>query len=293
MNKRKKAVVDHAISLFVEQGIANTSIQDILERASISKGTFYNYFSSKNDCVEAILEQARYDATLMRSGQMIGKDAKDRDVLVEQITVLYLINKSRGLDIIYEEILHSGDKELKKLVLKSRVHELQWLGQRFIEVFGEEIRTHSFEAAVIYYGILQHLTFTGRLMNQQDFKFETVIKNALRYIEKIVGMLIHEQTSVLNTDDLHMFISSFVAIELTRKEVFEQLEQFKRNSDFTKNQQDIMEAVTQELQQQPIRSIVLESLLRTMTNEFSDSEMTLVVKELTSGLWYLMKQQKL
>ena len=293
MNKRKKAVVDHAISLFVEQGIANTSIQDILERASISKGTFYNYFSSKNDCVEAILEQARYDATLMRSGQMIGKDAKDRDVLVEQITVLLLINQSRGLDIIYEEILHSGDKELKKLVLKSRVLELQWLGQRFIEVFGEEIRSHSFEAAVIYYGILQHLSFTGRLMNQQDFKIETVIKNALRYIEKIVGMLIHEQTSVLNTDDLHMFISSFVAIELTRKEVFEQLEQFKQISDFTKNQQEIIEAVTQELQQQPIRNIVLESLLRTMTNEFSDSEMTLVVKELTSGLWYLMKQQKL
>lgn len=103
----------------------------------------------------------------------------------------------------------------------------------------------------------------------------------------------HEQTSVLNTDDLHIFFSSFVAIEITRKEVFDQLEQFKNSSDFTKNQHEIIEAVTQELEQQPIRNIVLESLLRTMTNEFSDSEMVQVVKELTSGLWYLMKQQKL
>ena len=33
----------------------------------LSKGTFYNYFSSKHECVSASLEQARYDASLTRA----------------------------------------------------------------------------------------------------------------------------------------------------------------------------------------------------------------------------------
>jgi len=66
MNKRKKIVVDHARALFLEKGIQMTSIQDIIERSGISKGTFYNYFSSKNECVTAILQQAYHETTINR-----------------------------------------------------------------------------------------------------------------------------------------------------------------------------------------------------------------------------------
>ena len=93
MNKRKKAVIDHALRLFVEHGIAKTSIQQIIERAGISKGTFYNYFSSKTECIEAILEQARYDASLLRAELMIGKDPTDINVFANQIAVLWKINQ--------------------------------------------------------------------------------------------------------------------------------------------------------------------------------------------------------
>lgn len=48
MNKRKKHVMDKAHELFIENGFQHTSIQDILAASNISKGTFYNYFSSKN-----------------------------------------------------------------------------------------------------------------------------------------------------------------------------------------------------------------------------------------------------
>ena len=63
MNKRKRHVADVALKLFVEKGIQQTSIQEIIELAKISKGTFYNYFSSKNDCIAEILEGLRYDAS--------------------------------------------------------------------------------------------------------------------------------------------------------------------------------------------------------------------------------------
>jgi AcrR family transcriptional regulator len=43
------ALLDAAIELFVEQGVAATSIEDVTRRAGFSRGAFYSNFDSKND----------------------------------------------------------------------------------------------------------------------------------------------------------------------------------------------------------------------------------------------------
>ena len=57
MNDRKQHVIKMAHQLFIERGFQNTSIQDILEYSGISKGTFYNYFSSKNELLIALFKE--------------------------------------------------------------------------------------------------------------------------------------------------------------------------------------------------------------------------------------------
>src|SRR5690606_18350813 len=121
MNNRKRKVADIALKLFVEKGIQQTSIQEIIEKANISKGTFYNYFSSKNDCIADILEFLRYDATQQRAAMQVGKDPKDREVFIEQITILIKLNEEKNLHALFEALLHSNEKELKKLVLQHRI----------------------------------------------------------------------------------------------------------------------------------------------------------------------------
>ena len=54
MNNKKHQVLLTAQRLFIEKGFAATSVQDIINESKISKGTFYNYFSSKNECIIAI-----------------------------------------------------------------------------------------------------------------------------------------------------------------------------------------------------------------------------------------------
>ncbi|MGA9227687.1 MAG: helix-turn-helix domain-containing protein, partial [Mesobacillus sp.] len=56
MNDRKQLVIDKAHDLFIEKGYQATSLQEILEYSGISKGTFYNYFSSKNELLIAIFK---------------------------------------------------------------------------------------------------------------------------------------------------------------------------------------------------------------------------------------------
>ncbi len=38
-----------AVRLFAEQGFDGTSVQEIVERAEVTKGALYHYFDSKND----------------------------------------------------------------------------------------------------------------------------------------------------------------------------------------------------------------------------------------------------
>lgn len=292
MINKKKMVVEQALSLFVEKGITKTSIQDILTRSGISKGTFYNYFSSKTECIEAILEQARYDATLMRSELMLGKDAQDTDVFINQISVLSNINRTRGLDVVFEELLHSGILELKKLVLKHRIIEFEWFSNRLIELFGEDIRDVAFEAAIMYYGMHQHLSFVSKLISQNAFSTTNISKSTLHYIKSIIHSLVNENTAVLDQHKLSIFRESFNNQNdaYTLEVVQEKLNDFAQAS-FTNSQKHIVQAVQQELLVKDIRFIVINALLQAFTNEFANTEFEIDAKEISSLIWYFTRQQ--
>lgn len=58
-NKKKKrnSLLSNAFSLFMNQGIANTSISEIAHASGVGKGTFYFYFKDKEDLVDKLIAQ--------------------------------------------------------------------------------------------------------------------------------------------------------------------------------------------------------------------------------------------
>ena len=58
MERTKAALLEAAIKLFAERGIYLTRVEDITERADVAKGSFYNYFGSKDVLVAEILSEA-------------------------------------------------------------------------------------------------------------------------------------------------------------------------------------------------------------------------------------------
>jgi AcrR family transcriptional regulator len=53
-DQRLAGLLDAAAALFVEKGIAATSIEDIAERAGVAKGTFYHYFPDRATMLETL-----------------------------------------------------------------------------------------------------------------------------------------------------------------------------------------------------------------------------------------------
>src|SRR6478672_11822716 len=66
--QRRAELLEAARALFLAKGVAATSLDDITQRAGVSKGLFYLYFASKEDLVLALQEQFSHEiAARMRT----------------------------------------------------------------------------------------------------------------------------------------------------------------------------------------------------------------------------------
>lgn len=60
--KSRDRLVEVGLDLFGKNGYAATGVQDITDAAGVPKGSFYNYFDSKEDFALAVLERYREQA---------------------------------------------------------------------------------------------------------------------------------------------------------------------------------------------------------------------------------------
>jgi AcrR family transcriptional regulator len=51
---RRRELVEAAITVFSEKGVAAAAVDDIVRAAGVAKGTFYLYFATKDDAVNAV-----------------------------------------------------------------------------------------------------------------------------------------------------------------------------------------------------------------------------------------------
>lgn len=58
---KKKKLLCAAQELFLEKGVSKTSVSEIATRAQVAKGTFYLYFTDKEDLLDQLLFQMSHD----------------------------------------------------------------------------------------------------------------------------------------------------------------------------------------------------------------------------------------
>ena len=55
-DERKSEIIKTAGRLFLQKGVHNTKISEIVETIGVAKGLFYYYFKSKDDVISAVIE---------------------------------------------------------------------------------------------------------------------------------------------------------------------------------------------------------------------------------------------
>lgn len=291
MNNRKRQIIQACIKLFSEKGFVETSIQDILDEAKISKGTFYNYFPSKKDCLIAILDIGRKEATVRKVTALSGKEQNDKSVLATQLFATMQVNKENNLLPIFESILHSGDKDLKKLVDQIFMQEIEWTARRLIDVYGPTLVPYQYDAAILLFGMIHQFLHVRKFIELPKENPTPIVEFAIRQLDQIIPNLIAEKKTMIGPE-FETYISKHIEKKLISKaDLLEQLSGFKTFvKDLNEQQAEFIQYLLTELAKDAPQYHILGAVAYQFYNAFRDTPHAAEAIEITNHIWQLKKQ---
>lgn len=275
MNQRKKQIIDVAHRLFIEKGFSATSIKDILNEANIAKGTFYNHFASKNDCLIAILEMVREEAQTIREEISFGKAKNDPDVFVQQVLVRMEMNRQQNLIPLFESVYSSKDPDLKNFIKKQHKAELQWAASRIVDLFGDHTKEYAIDYTTIFFGMIHYMTHVWMLGSTKKYELREMIYYTLKQLRGIISNQNKESKPFFPADWLPPYNKDIQVDPIDIKKQFvTQLEiLLKRMDDMAVKQgrKERFEFLHSELQTDSPRDFLIESVLHSIKRKADSS----------------------
>jgi AcrR family transcriptional regulator len=97
---RPDEILDAALDVFGEQGFARARLEEVAQRAGVSKGTVYLYFDSKETLFREMV-RAKLGAALRQGEAFVeGYTGSNRDLLVEFLRRMYKLLREQNLSRI-------------------------------------------------------------------------------------------------------------------------------------------------------------------------------------------------
>jgi len=289
MYERKRNVVNAAQRLFIEKGFQNTSIQDILEEAKISKGTFYNYFNSKRECLTAIIENGIEEVQSRRRKLLVSQEGQyinSLDFLVEQMAIVMQVYRDENLMPIYEAIFQSGDPELQRFVTRNYLQEMDWLASRIVDIYGEQARPYCYDCTILIHGMQTQMITSWRIIRKEPIDIKGIVRYVLKRMDVIVKQLIEQEDLFLGDYAKDFFLKEVGLEKVTEKQIVIQLKEFL--SDINEESQagkEYVEALLDEFQSAKLKMYVIEALIISFTKVFEKTVFEKRAKDVSGLIW--------
>ncbi|WP_042149508.1 TetR/AcrR family transcriptional regulator [Paucisalibacillus sp. EB02] len=277
VNIRKKKIIDAAHRLFIEKGFYATSIQDIVNDANISKGTFYNYFVSKNECLLAILESVQEEGNQKRIELSLGKSIKDEDVFIHQIAVRSNMNRKYNMLILFESIMHLNEPDIETFLEDQYRDEVQWIANRICEIYSPEYWDYALDHAVMFLGMFQHFMYVWKMETDEEFETEKVIRFILNRLKPIIDEQIQSGEKFFARDWFGLDLD-----EISTKELLSRIvNKIDRLLDKVELEQlDYLRFLKEEIQTDTPRKFLIESIILSLTNMFEETILEHEIRQL-------------
>lgn len=185
---RKTEILDIAESLFYSKGYNNTTMNDILNKTGIAKGTLYYYFKSKEEILDTIIMR-------IIENDIINSKKIANDVNLSPVEKIYtiLINQRpenvKDKEKIYDQICKPENWELQQ---KTWALSIKYLSPIIASVVEEGIEKKLFFTPYPL-EIVELLLATGNtlfdttLFNWNEEELEKRLKVFIFSIEKLLG----------------------------------------------------------------------------------------------------------
>lgn len=254
---KKEQIIEVAKTLFRTKGYHYTSVQDILEESGVSKGTFYNHFSSKSQIILYIIQEVDIKVEEQQQRLIVDGDIHNKHIFHSQLRVKHSIYSAEKILELYNISMAENDEQLKKYMEESHYKELEWLAKRLIDVYGFEIEESAMDLATHFTG---GLGYQFRYCNQMnlDTKSSDILDYNILRLEKNIEITKQQKQKILfpfssgnNQESLETVLSNIGTI----------LEEIKKEH-LSKEEQELVHFILDEIQHPSIRWIVCESAAR-------------------------------
>ena len=130
-SRKRESIMDAGFDLFLANGVEVTSIDDIVRRAGIAKGTFYLYFKNKYELLEQVI--LRQGSEVLRSAfEFLREKMRLRPMTADDMTLCFT---SYLVDFL------AGHKALARLIRNNLS-----IGLFFMDQFNDPELSHLMEA---------------------------------------------------------------------------------------------------------------------------------------------------
>lgn len=119
--ERRREIIKASRQLFLKKDYENTTIQDVMNKLKIAKGTTYHYFKSKMELLDAVV-QDMVEEYLQKVNKAVAENKGDA---LEKLRVLFAAGRMKGEDFKALRALHRpGNSLMHTQLLAATVSKL-------------------------------------------------------------------------------------------------------------------------------------------------------------------------
>jgi AcrR family transcriptional regulator len=185
--ERRKEILTIARRLFVTKGYDQTSINDILKIVDIAKGTFYYYFASKEEVLEAIILDIVEEGA--KKAEMIIQDESISLVNRVVLAIMAQAPEFEGSDEIKDEIHKVNNEKFEQLYMKAMLKKMTVVLENITEegirqgIFHTEYPTECTESMLL----LGHMMFDCNTFGWKIEDYPKKVQAFLCNAERMLG----------------------------------------------------------------------------------------------------------
>ncbi len=173
--ERRADLLDAAATIFSRDGVADAKVDDITELASVSKGTFYLYFESKDEAAAAVWR--RHIDEFIRIGEQILADEAmsigDRLVKIYESLVQYTLARSGLHRNLYGT---AGTDTIKSSANRRLIELISQAAQQGVNDGELSCEQPDLLASTLFHGLCG--SFNDALRSRQPAKHDALIRMA-------------------------------------------------------------------------------------------------------------------
>lgn len=208
MSTIRGKIIREANKLFCEKGVLATSIQDIVKQSGISKGSFYNYFKSKEELTFQLIKQKK-EELWQTIEEIENKQAfSERERFAKQLEAYlkHFFSNRELIQITFQNC--QGYKELSQFLVKAHHQDLRWLSQQLIRLYGEQVKEYVIDCAALLGGMISAYCLHRLLNETDDMELDQFVQYILRRMDSIVTSFTADEHPLFTQEMMTRFIQS-------------------------------------------------------------------------------------